>query len=63
MGSVFGLPAAPPNTGTCRDVVNNWIVAGCPLPDAKQFTLRLNTPRAKRDLHPTGHIYGMGNVH
>lgn len=63
MGSVFNLPAAPPNTGSCRDVVNRWIQAGCPLPDAKPFKLRLNTPRAKRNRHPTGHIYGMGNVH
>jgi hypothetical protein len=63
MGSVFGLPAAPPNTGSCRDVVHQWITAGCPLPDAKPFTLRLNTPRAKRARHPTGRIYGMGNVH
>jgi hypothetical protein len=63
MGSVFGLPAALPNTGSCRDVVNRWITAGCPLTSAETFQLRLNTPRAKRDLHPTGRIRGMGNVH
>lgn len=63
MGSVFGLPAALPNTGACRDVVHRWISAGCPLPDAKPFTLRLHTPRSKRDRHPTGRIHGMGNVH
>ncbi len=63
MGSVFGLAAAPPNSGSCRDVVDQWIAAGCPLPDEKHFTLRLNTPRSKRDRHPTGRIYGMGSVH
>jgi len=63
MGSVFGLPANPPNSGTCRDVVHRWILEGCKLLDAKPFTLRLNTPRTKRDLHPTGRIYGMGNIH
>jgi L-Lysine epsilon oxidase N-terminal/L-lysine epsilon oxidase C-terminal domain/Iron-containing redox enzyme len=63
MGSVFSLPASPPNTGSCRDVVHTWILAGCPLPDAKPFTLRLTTPRAKRERHPTGRIYGMGGIH
>ncbi|WP_421736656.1 LodA/GoxA family CTQ-dependent oxidase [Caulobacter sp.] len=63
MGSVFGMPANPPNTGSLRDVVNRWITDGCPLLDQTPFTLRLNTPRAKRDRHPTGRIYGMGNVH
>jgi hypothetical protein len=63
MGSVFGLPAAPPNSGACRDVVHAWILAGCPLVEEQAFTLRLNTPRDKRDRHPTGRIYGMGNVH
>jgi len=33
------------------------------LPDERAFVLRLGTPRAKRDRHPTGRIYGMGNVH
>ncbi|HWT12637.1 MAG TPA: LodA/GoxA family CTQ-dependent oxidase [Allosphingosinicella sp.] len=63
MGSVFGLPADPPNSGSCRDVVHAWILAECPLPDERPFTLRLGTPRSKRDRHPTGRIYGMGNVH
>ena len=63
MGSVFGLPADAPCTGTCRDVIHAWIVAGCPLVEKQEFTLRLGTPRDKRDRHPTGHIYGMGNVH
>jgi hypothetical protein len=63
MGSVFDLPAAPPNTGTRRDVVHRWIIEGCQLPDVEQFSLRLYTPRAKRDRHPNGRIYGMGNVH
>jgi hypothetical protein len=44
-------------------VVHRWISDGCPLPDVQVFSLRLNTPRAKRDRHPTGRIYGMGNVH
>ncbi len=63
MGSIFDLPADPPNRGTCRDVVHTWIKEGCDVPEAHRFTLRLNTPRAVRDLHPTGHIHGMGNVH
>lgn len=63
MGSVFGLPAAPPERGARIDVVHRWITDGCPLPEAQVFTMRLNTPRAKRDRHPTGRIYGMGNVH
>ncbi len=63
MGAAFGQPAAAPNIGSCRDVVHNWILAGCPMPDARPFTLRLGTPKAKRDRHPTGRIYGMGNVH
>jgi len=63
MGPAFGQPADPPNSGSCRDVVHDWIVAGCPLLAEKEFTLRLGTPRAQRDRHPTGRIYGMGNVH
>ena len=63
MGAAFGQPAGPPNTGSCRDVVHAWILAGCPLPFDRPFTLRLGTPRAKRELHPTGRILGMGNVH
>lgn len=63
MGAAFGQPAKAPNTGTCRDVVHAWILAGCPLVSEKPFTLRLGTPRAKRDLHPTGHVLGMGSVH
>jgi hypothetical protein len=63
MGSVFNLPAAPPNTGTCRDVVHFWISKGCPLPQAETLTLRLSTPPAKRERHPTGRIYGMGTIH
>lgn len=63
MGSIFGLPASPPNTGTWRDVVHQWIVDGCPLLEPKTFSLRLTTPRAKRDRHPTGRIFGMGGVH
>lgn len=63
MGSVFGLAAQAPNTGTCRDVVYQWIAAGCPLPAKETRTLRLNASRAKRELHPTGRIRGMGTVH
>jgi L-Lysine epsilon oxidase N-terminal/L-lysine epsilon oxidase C-terminal domain/Iron-containing redox enzyme len=63
MGSVFGLPANPPNTGVCRDVVHLWISNGCPLPAAETSKLRLNTPRVKRDRHRTGRIHGMGTVH
>lgn len=63
MGAVFGQPAVAPNTGSCRDVVHAWILAGCPLPDEEAFTLRLGTPSARRARHPTGRILGMGNVH
>jgi hypothetical protein len=63
MGAAFGQPAVAPNTGSCRDVVEVWIRAGCPLPMDKPFTLRLGTPQVKRELHPTGRILGMGNVH
>ena len=54
MGAVFGQAAVAPNSGSCRDVVNAWIGAKCPLPMEKTFTLRLGTPKGKRDLHPTG---------
>ena len=30
---------------------------------AKLFALRLNTPLAKREQHPTGRMYGMGAIH
>ncbi|HKS99305.1 MAG TPA: LodA/GoxA family CTQ-dependent oxidase [Rugosimonospora sp.] len=63
MGSVFNLPADPPNTGTCRDVVLRWITARCPLPAAEHRTLRLTTPRALLDRHPTGRRHGMATVH
>lgn len=63
MGDVFGLPANPPGTGTCRDVVHDWIVAGCPVAAEQPFTLRLGSPRARRDTHPTGRVLGMGSVH
>jgi hypothetical protein len=62
MGSVFGLPNQT-ESGSHRDTVHRWISDGCPLPDVAAFNLRLHTPRAKRDRHPTGHIHGMGNVH
>jgi hypothetical protein len=60
---VFDLPASPPNTGTCREVVERWITSGCPLPDEHGATVRLNTPRRIRDAHPTGAIVGMGTIH
>jgi len=63
MGAAFGQPAVAPNTGSCRDVVERWIRAGCPVPGIKPFTLRLGTQRARRGQHPTGRIHGMGNVH
>ena len=63
MGSAFSLNATAPNTGTCRDVVEQWIAAGCPLLAAEATSLRLATPQAKRDVHPTGRIYGMGTIH
>ncbi|MDR3633255.1 MAG: LodA/GoxA family CTQ-dependent oxidase [Isosphaeraceae bacterium] len=63
MGSVFALPASPPNTGTCRDVVLKWIQSGCPLLETQHETLRLNSPLAVKERHRTGRIYGMGTVH
>jgi len=63
MGSVFGLPATLPNVGTCRDVVHLWIKHGCPLLAGAAARLRLNTPLAKRNRHPTGRIHGMGGLH
>jgi hypothetical protein len=63
MGSVFGLPAAPPNTGTGRDVVREWITAACPLPDEEITTLRLNAAPSKRHRHPTGRMHGMATIH
>lgn len=63
MGSVFDLPARPPNTGTCRDVVHRWVEEGC-LPLAEEHvSLRLNSRRSRRDSHPTGVIHGMGTIH
>jgi hypothetical protein len=63
MGSIFSLQADVPNTGTCRDVVRLWISDGCRLLAEEAFTLQLSTPPSKRDLHPTGRIYGMGGIH
>lgn len=63
MGSIFDMPADPPNTGSLRDVVHRWVLDGCLLLDEVPSMLRLHTPKAKRDRHPTGHIIGMGNVH
>jgi len=63
MGSVFSLPAAAPNTGSCRDVVHQWIVDGCPLTEERPTTLRLFSKKKRFLRHPRGRIYGMGNVH
>lgn len=63
MGSIFSLQANAPNTGTCRDVVRLWISDGCRLLVEEAFTLQLSTPPSRRDLHPTGRIYGMGGIH
>jgi hypothetical protein len=63
MGDIFSLPAQPPNTGTCRDVVHRWISEGAPVIAEELSTLRLSSPPAKRDIHPTGRIYGMGGIH
>lgn len=64
MGSIFNTPAQPPNTGTCRNVVYAWIANGCPITAPLEvFSLRLSTPPAKRDLHPTGVIRGQGTIH
>ncbi len=63
MGAAFGQPAKAPGSGSCRDVVHAWILAGCPMISDKPFTLRLGTPRDKRARHPTGKVLGMGNVH
>lgn len=63
MGSVFGLPAGATGPRTYRDVVCDWIKAGCPLIDPAPMALRLNSPPAKRSLHPTGRLRGMGAVH
>src|ERR1700681_629433 len=63
MGSVFNLPAPAPNAGTCRDVVYTWIKNGCPVTEAVHVSLRLNALQAKRAVHPTGVIHGMGTIH
>ena len=73
MGSVFDLPAASSKGKTRRDVVFDWITAGCPLPPATRVSptvaavphtsLWLNTPAAKARWHATGKIYGMGTIH
>jgi hypothetical protein len=63
MGSIFSLEANASNTGTCRDVVHLWIADGCRLMVDEAFTLHLSTPSSKRDVHPTGRIYGMGGIH
>jgi L-Lysine epsilon oxidase N-terminal/L-lysine epsilon oxidase C-terminal domain/Iron-containing redox enzyme len=67
MGPVFGLPASvlPDQAvgATRRDVVASWILAGCPLIDTLHISLALNTPAARRAIHPTGIIHGMGTIH
>jgi hypothetical protein len=64
MGWAFAQPA-PEGSGTCRDVAHSWIAAGCPLPPATQSIakLRMNSPQAVWDSHPTGRLVGMGTVH
>ena len=63
MGSVFGMPTEVPNTDLRRDVVRQWILAGCPLLEDRLFALRLNTPASKHERHHNGRILGMGTVH
>jgi hypothetical protein len=73
MGSVFDLQAVSSEGKSRRDVVHEWIAAGCPLqpttleerpPGGELHTsLWLTTPVAKARLHPTGRIFGMGTVH
>jgi L-Lysine epsilon oxidase N-terminal/L-lysine epsilon oxidase C-terminal domain/Iron-containing redox enzyme len=63
MGPVFDLPAEPPGSGSCRDVVRAWIEASCPVPYAHGTTLRLNSLQHVRNAHPTGKIVGMGTIH
>jgi hypothetical protein len=73
MGSVFSLPAASSPGKTRRDVVHEWIMAGCPLAAAPlrapsaaavpHTSLWLTTPAAATRRHPTGKIYGMGSIH
>ncbi|NHZ81201.1 hypothetical protein F2P44_18250 [Massilia sp. CCM 8695] len=63
MGSAFSLPAAAPNSGTCRDVVHRWILNQCPLLDPAPLRVRLHSPRARHERNPGGKIIGMGGVH
>lgn len=63
MGATFSTPAQPPNTGSCREVVVQWITAGCPIIDSAPRTLRLNALGKRRDRHPSGKILGMGTIH
>ena len=63
MGAIFGTPAQPPNTGSCRDVVVMWIEKNCPLIDTAPKKLWLNLLRSAVDRHPTGRIRGMGAIH
>jgi hypothetical protein len=63
MGPVFDLPSRTSPGYSRREVVTCWINEGCPMLLADHTSLRINTPLAIRQLHPTGRIHGMGAVH
>ena len=73
MGSIFGLSANSSPERSRRQVVFEWISAGCPLPTAARTSprevvaahtsLRLTTPAPSLHRHATGKIFGMGTIH
>lgn len=73
MGSVFDLEAQSSPGVSRRQVVLEWISAGCPLPTAPRTallsavephtSLRLTTPSSALHRHATGKIFGMGTIH
>lgn len=63
MARALGATAAGAGL-TWRDVVVEWIDAGCPQPDeADARPLSLISPAERVAAHPTGKIHGSGSVH
>lgn len=63
MGPVFDQPVPGTADATLRDTLFRWIKEGCPVVSASAMSLRMSTPPAKRDRHPTARRRGMGVIH
>ena len=65
MGAAFDQ-LSPDGKTTCKEVARAWINAGCLLPPAASGAiakLRMNSPPAAWEAHPTLRLVGLGTVH